>query len=160
MTSDRARRVLVAVTEASPVEELWKAAISLAREADAEIAVLIVRDDRWQRAASLPFTREISRVGGIRSNFTRERAESLAEEATTRLQSLARSLASQGNVRCSYHVIAEASQEELKRLVIGTQSTLVASSAIAGMPLYEKVRRLDCEVVLVGHGNDDDRTAG
>ena len=158
MASNPTRRVLVAVTEASPVEQLWQAAIDVAGAADAELTVLIVRDDRWERAASLPFTREISRVSGVRRDFTLERAESLAEEATTRLKSLARSLASQANVRCSYRVLAAASRGELERLVIGTGTTVVASSAIAGLPLYEEVRRLDCEVVFIDRGEDDGGT--
>lgn len=154
-TTRVARRILVAVTEASPVERLWQATLDLLREEDAEVAVLILRDDRWQRAASLPFTHEISRVGGLRSDFTRERAETLAEEAIARLQSLTQSLASEANVRCSYHIIADAALEELERLIDSRQSTLVASTVFARLPLYEELQSLNCEIVFVDRTADD-----
>lgn len=154
-TSSVARRILVAVTEASPVERLWEVAIDMLREGDAEVTVLLLRDDRWQRAASLPFTREISRVGGFTSDFTRERAETLAEQAISRLRSLTQSLASRTNIRCSYHVIADSPLAELKQLIDGRRSTLVAPPLIARLPLYEEVLSLNCEIVFVDPGTDD-----
>jgi hypothetical protein len=58
-------RVVIAVTETSPVARLWDAALRLLRESPADLVALYVEDDRWHRVASLPFTREILRSGGI-----------------------------------------------------------------------------------------------
>lgn len=58
-------RIVIAVTETTPVARLWEAALRLLRDTPAELTALYVQDDRWRRAASLPFTREILRSGGV-----------------------------------------------------------------------------------------------
>ena len=145
--SENQPRVFLAVTEASPVDRLWKAAIDKARGSGAEVTVLVVTDDRWQRAASLSFTREISRVGATTTDFTVQRAEQVAVETTARLKARTESLASAANVHCRIEVIAESA--EMHRVLVAGNSTIVASSLIKAHPLYEQVLSLDCEVELV-----------
>ena len=77
-------RILIAVTETSPVADLWRAALTR-REGDAELIALFLSDDRWHRAASLPFTREISRLGAV-ADFTRQRADQLYRESVERIR--------------------------------------------------------------------------
>ena len=64
------RKILT--TEFSAVAPLWEAALGLLDEAPADFVALIFEDERWQQAASLPFTREISRIGGIVAEFTEQ----------------------------------------------------------------------------------------
>jgi hypothetical protein len=141
--------VLVVITETSPVEALWRAALDRAREAGSELNILIVRDERWHRAASLPFTSEIPRLGGPRRKFTAERAEALVGEAIARLRGIAQALAAESRVQCHYHVVTETVFPELEGLVVGRRSVLVASSDLETLPIFEQARGLRCEIVLV-----------
>jgi len=70
----RIERVIIAVTELAPVQQMWGEALQFLDESRAEIHAVFVEDERWYRAASLPFTREISRVSGVTADFTMQRA--------------------------------------------------------------------------------------
>ena len=141
--------VLVVITETSPVEALWRAALDRAREAGSDVNVLIVRDERWHRAASLPFTSEIPRLGGPRRKFTAERAEALVAEAIARLRRMAQALAAESRIECHYHVVTETVFPDLEGLVVGRHGILVASSELETLPIFEQARALRCEIVLV-----------
>ena len=73
--SDTGTRVLIAVTEFSPVDKLWRAALDIIAESPGELLAVFVSEDHWHRAASLPFTLEISRLSGAGAKFTQQRAE-------------------------------------------------------------------------------------
>jgi hypothetical protein len=88
-------RVLIAITEFSPVDVLWRAALRRIGDTQVELLALYFSEDHWQRAASLPFTREISRVSGARVAFTRQRAEQLHSEAIDRARELTKRLAAE-----------------------------------------------------------------
>jgi hypothetical protein len=64
------RRVMLAVTETSPLDKLWQSLIDNLAGSRAEVVTVFVSDDTWRRVASLPFAVEISRVSGARAAFT------------------------------------------------------------------------------------------
>ena len=68
--NDRTARVLIALTESSPVDDLWQAALAQLSQTRADLMALFLAGDHWHRSASLPFTREISRLSGVDADFT------------------------------------------------------------------------------------------
>jgi len=92
----RIERVIIAVTELAPVQQMWGEALQFLDESRAEIHAVFVEDERWYRAASLPFTREISRVSGVTADFTMQRAIEVHEEAIDRTQQQLQQLATEG----------------------------------------------------------------
>ena len=152
-------RVLVLMTESGPVEQLWQTALDHARETGSEVNVLIVHDERWYRAASLPFTREISRLGGPRRNFTRERADALVGEAVSRVRRVTQALAAETRAYCRYYAVTGAMLPQLERLVTGRRGILVASSEFESLPICEQARSLSCEIILIDRDADAGRAA-
>ena len=80
--TEHADRILIAITEFSPVDLLWQAALKRIGDTPTELLALYFAEDHWRRAASLPFTREISsRVQGRPwasiGNFDRQAALSI-----------------------------------------------------------------------------------
>ena len=63
-SADEKTRIVIAVTETTRLPVLWKAAARRFGTLPVEVVTLFLEDDRWVRAASLPFTREISRLSG------------------------------------------------------------------------------------------------
>ena len=100
-------RVVVAVTETTPIARLWEAALRLLRESPADLVALYMEDDRWHRVASLPFTREILRSGGVPVEFTRQRAEQVSRERAARVQELIQKLAAESDVKPAFEVLSE-----------------------------------------------------
>lgn len=147
-TDDRIR-VVIAVTESSPLSALWLAAMDLMRESPAELVALFVDDDRWRRAASLSFTREISRVSGAVADFTVQRAEQINREAITRTQHRIEKLASKADLALAFEVLPESDQQRIKELVGTGQNVLIAPSFITARPFYTHLTRLDCRILLV-----------
>ena len=124
-------------------------ALDRARETGSEVNVLIVHDERWYRAASLPFTSEIPRLGGPRRNFTRERADALVGEAVSRVRRVTQALAAETRAYCRYYAVTGAVLPQLERLVTGRRGILVAMSEFESLPICEQARRLSCEVILI-----------
>ena len=153
-TTNKAPRVLLAVTEASPVDKLWRAALDFLQRTEGDLTILLVRDDRWHRAASLPFTREISRLGAGRSDFTIQRAEEVSSESLARLRALTQTLASEARLRCSFEELKDTDLTTVKNIVSGRQSILIADSPLTSLPIYASLTRLDCQVVLVDADED------
>ncbi len=147
-TTSEHTRIVLAVTTASPIDRLWAAAEEAVRGMDAEIVVLLLSDDRWQRAASLPFTREISRIGARYSVFTQQRAEQIAGEATARTQAIFQELAGKANRSCSFCAISESQPDHIHEIV-ASSSVFVAPSSIKGLSLFASVERIGCRIVLV-----------
>ena len=153
--SDDKLRVLIAVTEASPLSALWRAAMNLMSESPAEILALFVDDNRWRRAASLPFTREISRVSGAAAEFTVQRAEQLNEEAIKRTQRHIEKLAAQADLSLAFEVLPESDQKRIEDIVGTGQIVLVAPSFITARPIYACLTRLDCRILLIEDRGED-----
>lgn len=145
--SDDRVRILIAVTETSPVAELWQAAVER-HDHNAELVALFVSDDRWHRAASLPFTREISRLGAV-ADFTRQRADQLYKESVARIRRRIAELAEQSDLAPAFEELSEKNPARLEELAAGTQSVLIASSLITRDPIYTRIARLDCHIELV-----------
>ncbi len=142
-------RILIAVTEFSPVSELWQAAMRLADSSQAEYVALFIDDGRWRRAASLPFTREISRIGGVVADFTAERAEQVKTEAVTRTHRQLEQLASDANLVLAFEVLSESNQAHIQELLEVGQDILIAPSFLTNRPVYTHLARLDCQVLLI-----------
>jgi len=155
-TDDR-RRVVIAVTESSPLSALWRAAMDLMSESPAELLALYVDDDRWRRAASLSFTREISRVSGAVADFTVQRAEQLNKEAITRTQRRIEKLAAKADLALAFEVLPESDQKRIKEFVGTGQNVLIAPSFITTRPIYAHLTRLDCRILLIEATEENQR---
>ena len=142
-------RVVVAVTETTPIARLWEAALRLLRESPADLVALYMEDDRWHRVASLPFTREILRSGGVPVEFTRQRAEQVSRERAARVQELIQKLAAESDVKPAFEVLSESDAERLREFIGGHKSILVAPSFISTRPVYTILSEMNCRIELV-----------
>jgi hypothetical protein len=147
--SERTDRVLIAITEFSPVDVLWRAALQRIGDTQVELLALYFSEDHWQRAASLPFTREISRVSGARMKFTRQRAEQLNSEAIDRAREITQRLAAESNRSFGFEVLSGKDIARLKDFVAGTGSILIATSPITRLPFFPLISSLNCRIELV-----------
>ncbi len=154
MTNDDLLRILVAVTETSPVAELWQAVLSR-RGGATEVIALLVADDRWHRAASLPFTREISKLGGAVADFTRQRADELCRESVVRMHQRIAALAAEADLALAFEELSEQNAKRIEELVAGSGSILIASALITREPIYAYISRLGCHIELVGAAESD-----
>jgi hypothetical protein len=149
-------RVVIAVTETSLVPPLWEAAMQLLRESPGELVALFVEGDHWHRAASLPFTREIPRVGGAAADFTRQRAEQLHQEAITRTRQLIQQLAREANISPEFTVMPERDASRIREAV-GASNVLLIPSFISDRPIFEQLSTLGCRILIVEAGEDNPR---
>lgn len=144
------RRVLIAVTEASPVTKLWQAAVEQVTELEpAELVAVFVSDDRWQRAASLPFTREISRTSGASADFTHRRAEQVDSETVSRKRRQIRRLAAESNLSPVFETLSEFDTVRIEELIGVGENLLIAPALIRLRPIYAELTRLKCRIVFV-----------
>ncbi len=142
-------RVLIAITEFSPVTMLWHAALRRLGTRRTNLVALFVTEDHWHQAASLPFTREISRVSGSNEDFTIQRAKELHEEAIARAESLVNQLATEANLTPGFEVLAESDQERIRGLLEGARNVLIAPSFISRRPIYDILKKPDCRIELI-----------
>ncbi len=147
MTSEEPVRILIAVTESSPITELWQAVLSR-RGIASEIVALYIADDRWHRAASLPFTREISRLGVV-ANFTRQRAEEINRATVVGIEQRIKGLAEEANLALAFEELSESNAERLEELAAGERSVLIAPALITRQPIYTQMVRLGCRIELI-----------
>lgn len=147
--SDHKRRVVIAVTESSPLSALWREAMSLIGESPADLMALFVDDQRWHRAASLPFTREISRLSGAVAEFTAQRAEELNREAIERVQQQIEKLAAEAKLALAFEVLPESDQTRIEELVGKAENILIAHSFIKSRPIYTHLTRCKCRILLI-----------
>jgi hypothetical protein len=152
-------RVLIAITESSRVEILWRAAIRRVRTLDAGVTAVYLAESHWHRAASLPFTREISRVSGAHEDFTLRRASQLREEAIFRAREVLQKLASETDLSPSFEVLADANPARIHELVKNTQSVLIAPARIRQRPIFAEFEKLGCPVELVEESEDDSQSS-
>ncbi len=152
-------RVVIAVTETTPVARLWKAALKLLRESPADLVTLYVEDDRWHRVASLPFTREILRSGGIPVEFTRQRAEQVSRERATRVRERIQKLADEANVKPVFEILSESDAERLREFIGSHENILVAPSFISTRPIITMFSEMNCRIELVEAEEEEDTPA-
>lgn len=157
------RRIVIAVTETTPVQRLWGAAMRVLEDSPGELVTLFVAEDRWRRVASLPFTREISRTGRV-ADFTHTRAEQIQKDAVARAQEAIRRLAEKASVEPSFEVLPETDVERLRAFLGSSGNVLVAPAFISSRPVYALISQLDCEILLVEvpeeRNEPDDPSAG
>lgn len=150
MTNDEVKlRVVIAVTETTPVALLWETALRLLRESPAELAALYVQDDRWHRVASLPFTREILRSGGVAVEFTRQRAEQVSRERAARVREAIRKLAAEADLEPVFEILNESDALRLREFIGSRKNILVAPSFLSTRPIYAALSELNCRIELV-----------
>ena len=154
MPTESRNRIVIALTEASPVPELWRVAMRIVQEGPAEIVTLYFEDDAWRRAASLPFTREVSRTGRV-SDFSLRRAEEIHRETIARARDMVARLANEAKVSSEFEVLQE-SDAALVRNFLRSRNVLVAASHISERPIFVELTKLDCRILLVDALEEDD----
>jgi hypothetical protein len=154
MSAETRNRILIALTETSPVPDLWRVAMRVVQEGPAEIVTLYLEDDTWRRAASLPFTREVSRTGKV-SDFSLTRAEEIHRETINRARELVARLAAEAEVSSEFEVLQE-SDAGLVHNFLRSRDVLVAASQISERPIYVELTKLDCRILLVDVLEEDD----
>jgi hypothetical protein len=147
--TDENTRIVIALTERTPLRELWQKALQHRRETRTELLALFVADDQWHRAASLPFTCEISRVSGVNVNFTRERAKQVHEDAISRARRQMEELACEANLPFAFEVLLESDQKRIREFVSGSQNILIAPTFLTKRPLFAALEELGCQIVLI-----------
>jgi hypothetical protein len=162
--STRPRRVALAVTESSPLEKLWEALVEHLAEGDAEIVTIFVSDDRWHRAASLPFTREISRLSGADREFTRRRAAAIHGDLAGRAQERIRTLAAETKRQISFAVLSGREAPQPHQVISIECDMLIAPSILEHWPVFAELTRINRQVLLVDveeqeHGNEHNDTS-
>ncbi|MBT8090285.1 MAG: hypothetical protein KJO01_08770 [Gammaproteobacteria bacterium] len=143
------RRVMLAVTETSSIHDLWRVAIQHLQGEHAELITVLVRDDRWRRAASLEFTEEISRAGGGSVSFTLQRAEEVDRDAVMRTQDRLQQLAMKAKIQLAFEILAEHEATRLHEFVRSESDLLIVPSFFKGRPFYSELARLKCRILLV-----------
>jgi len=152
-------RVVIAVTETSLVPPLWEVAMQLLRESPGELVTLFVEEDHWHRAASLPFTREIPRVGGESADFTRQRAEQLHKEAITRARQRIQQLADEADISPEFTVMPESDASRIQDMVAAS-NVLVIPSIISDRPIFAQLSKLDCRILIVEADEEKPQESG
>jgi hypothetical protein len=151
--------VALAVTESSPLERLWQALVEHLAGEQAEVVTIFVSDDRWHRAASLPFTREISRLSGAGQDFTRQRAAALHGDTAGRTRDQISRLASETKLQITFEIISAHESPELRQHICIERDILIAPIALEGWPIFAELARVNRNVLLVDvedheHGNE------
>ena len=143
------RRILLAVTETSSLIRLWHVVAEHLADTRVELVAIFVSDDRWHRAASLPFTQEISRIGRANVKFTRKRAEEINKEAVDRTRIQLQRLADEAELRFVFEVLRDHQTAQLHDLVSVEHDVLIVPSHLRGWPVYAEFSRLKCQILLV-----------
>lgn len=154
------RRVVVAVSETGSLQDLWRVVREHVDAAQAELVTVFVSDDRWRRAASLPFTREFSRVSGGSTDFTLTRAEQVDQEAVDEAQSRLRQLATEAQIQFAFEILAEHEARKFHDFVTSESDVLIAPSFFKRRPIFTELSRLKCRIVLVDTQDVTERQAG
>lgn len=145
------RRVVIAITELAPVHTVWREALQYLQESRAELLALFLADDLWHRAASLPFTREISRLSGVDVDFTSQRASEVRKEAIDRAHRQLQKLAAEANRKIAFEVLPESDHDKVRDVVTKTEARtiLIVPAVLANRPLIAEFAKADCQIVLL-----------
>jgi hypothetical protein len=147
--ADNIRRIMLAVTETSPLDELWRSLVEQVAGSQAEVVTVFVNDDTWYRVASLPFAVEISRISGARAAFTRQRAEQLGQDAAGRARQRLEQLAAETGLRLVFEMLTSNETGRLQQLAEIERDLLIAPSVLKGLPLLAALAGRHRQVLLV-----------
>jgi len=145
----RIDRVVIAITELAPLQQMWGEALQFLEESRAELHALFVEDERWHRAASLPFTREISRVSGMHADFTLKRAIEVHKAAVDRVRQQLQQLAAESQRELAFEVLSVSDQKRVRELAAGGQCIVIAPAVLADQPVIKELQELGCRIVLI-----------
>ncbi len=146
MATEQKSRVLIAVTERGPVQRIWQAMLdSLHDTNDSDIVAVFVADDRWERAASLPFTREVLLISGRTCDFTPNRAREIVRETAGEIRSELETLAAESGRHVTFEILPAGDQPRVEQLISQTGCVVIAPSELAGSPIHVAFDRLECE---------------
>lgn len=155
-TENDTRRIVIALTETSPVTILWRAAMAFREETSADLVTLFLQDERWLRAASLPFTREFPRSGARPTEFTHQRAREVGQEMAKQARRLIEQLADKAKAKVLFETLLEPDRGRLVELVGESRSILIAHDAITALPIYVHFVELGCQIELIGSSAEKD----
>ena len=147
--NDRHERVIIALTEACPIADLWEAAMQAISDTNTELLVVFLHDERWHRAASLPFTREISQVGGGARDFTLQRAEQILEEKAGTLRKSIEKRAERAGLTTAFQVLAETDQVQTRTLLASDTNIVVGPSVLAQHPVFLELQSIVKRMILI-----------
>lgn len=147
--SEQRTRIVIAVTEPTEVGSLWRAALQRQGSLPAELLAVFLSDDRWLRAASLPFTREVPRFGGASVDFTPARAERLSRDVVHAVERSLRDLARQARLPFLFRALSDSELQEIIDFVGEGNTILIASSRLVRQPVYAQITKGDWRVELV-----------
>ena len=153
--SKSSERVVIALTESCPVTDLWSAALEAVQGSRAELYAIFLHDERWQRAASLPFTREVPASGGAATDFTATRAAELLESAAASLRKAIDELATEAGLAVDFEVLPETDQTSVMTLLTSKSSIVVGPSVLAKHPIFVELQRSNLRVVLIEQGDQE-----
>jgi hypothetical protein len=142
-------KVLIAVTETSAVDVLWRAALRRLGTGTRSLTAVFVSEDHWRRAASLPFTREISRVGGANTDFTMRRASQVHAEAVARARALVGKLAAEASLDAAFEELHQSDVTRTRGLLEGDRVLLIAPALIRRRPIVAEIEKLGCRIEFV-----------
>ena len=148
-------RVVIAMTDSDSLTELWRTAMQIAEGTRAKLVAVFVHDERWERAASLPFTREISKAGSV-ADFTLRRAHQLLSETVAAVQKRVEELAAEADRSIEFRVLPESDADLPESFVGPGRNILIAPSLLADRPIYAELSRLDLRIELVEADADED----
>jgi hypothetical protein len=154
--NEQRERVVIAVTETSPIAELWATAMQAISSSNVELVVIFLHDERWHRAASLPFTREISHVGGDASDFTLQRAEQLLAEKAASLRQSIEERAKSAGLAVAFQVLAETDQVRTRTLVDRNDNIVIGPAVLAKHPVFLELKSVVKRMVLIEAGAESD----
>ena len=157
--SDEQSCVVIAVTDSCPVQRLWEAAMHHAAGNRMKVVALYITDERWHRAASLPFTCEISRIGGDTVNFTKGRAEQVLRDTAEQARRQMQRLASESELAIAFKVLSRPDPQKIKTLMGSARNVLVAPTVLEKQPVYAHFEQLVWRIELIetSEGSDESR---
>jgi hypothetical protein len=143
------RRIVLAVTETSPLPALWRIAKQHLVDPNDELITYLIHDERWRRAASLPFTREVSRISGRRQDFTEGRAAEIDAVATARLTKQLRRLTEDAPRRIVLEVLPEGEIHRVLEKLSAVKDVIIVSSELKQRPVYDALVQVRCRALFV-----------
>lgn len=147
--NEEIRRIVIAMTETSPLQALWDAALRARSETPADLVAVLLHDERWERAASLPFTREVRSVGGASEDFTRQRARQLLEDSVAAIRARVEQLAKQAGCDVAFQVLAESDEAQVRVLLQAGTTVVVSTGVLAEHPVISGLPRVGLELLVV-----------
>ena len=150
--NERHERVIIALTEASSIADLWEAAMQAVSNTNTELLVIFLHDERWHRAASLPFTREISQVGGSERDFTLQRAEQILDEKAGTLRKSIEERAQRAGLTTVFQVLAETDQARTRTLLASDTNIVVGPAILAQHPVFLELQSIVKRMILIESG--------